>query len=317
MTVETITWRRSALGDLSAANVAGVLGSFNTLFIAEKAANPSTWQWEVADYSAVNGTLVLKPRSGTQRLMLFGGSSPNSAAIDSAAAATTTTYVGLATAPGVDAPQQAYTAGAPFTTGEWIPGGSMAGNSALSGFTKVEYWEHEDGLVLVVRSNTMNSGAGNLTLCWGGIMAVTVDGNTGISICGGPAGELSSNMDTVTTSGASSVPFSNGVTGTSSARNNFYDADNDVVRRCEVLFKFRTTGLDLKMRDAGNRRYFAPIFMVNSNEDRLLIKMRQMSWGISEAHGTTYSDVDGVQGHRIAFRADQASVGFWLSNKLV
>lgn len=319
MTVATVTWRKSALYTNTTTNIASVLSSIKDAVDAEVAANPSTYQWAVADYSAVDGTLVLKPRSpSTLRLMFYGGSSPHTDATDGAAAASTSLYVGLAVNPGVDAPQQAYTAGAPFTTNQWLSGGLIAAASNISGnsWAKLEYWEHVDGFLLVIRKNTMNSGTtnANSALGWGGKMAVSADGQTAYSICGGSTGGLSSTLDTVTAAGGG-IPFSNGTESTTTnSRNNFYESETDVIRRCQCLFKPRAAGLALKLRDAGNRRYFPPIYMVNSNEDRLMIKMRQMAWGVDDAHGTTYSDVDGIKGHRVGFRDDTASPGFWLTN---
>lgn len=320
MTLPTMTWRRSALGTLGAQTVAGAIAALKALIDAEVIANPSTYQWSVADSSVPNGTLVLKPRSGdSQRVMVFGGQSPNTLAVDGATAATTSLYIGCADSAGVDAPQASYSAGVPFTTGNWLAGGIIctASNLSVNTWTKVEYWEHADGIFIVFRKNTMNaSSATNSCVGWGGKMAVSVDGNTGYHISGASVGGLVSAMDTGTAA-AVGQPISHGAETALLPRANYYETDTLSIRQCQKMFSARVSGIPAKMRNNGARRYWLPIYMANSNEDRVTIKMRQISWGVPEAHGTTLSDVSGVEAHKIGFRDDQVGDGPWLVNILV
>jgi hypothetical protein len=319
MTVTTRTWRHSALYTNATFTVAGVLAAVNTAVLAEVAAFPSTALWTVADYSAVNGTITFKRTAvssgGAGRIMLFGGSVPHTLAADGSSLLNTSLYGGYAVSATSDAPEQAYTAGKPYTTGDWLPGGQIILTATIANIERVEWYEHEEGMFFVFRLAIMNT-TNAISSFFGGFHGVSVDGSTAYAIACGSAGQWATTQDTAT-AGAGSQWLSLGTEATAgNTRTNFQESAGNV-RRCRKLQVVPATAIQDALRDSGSKRYFYPIYLRNSDETRLVIKMRQIGIGITEVHNQTMNTATLTPACiKISTRSDQNDNGPWLTNFL-
>lgn len=320
MSVSTRTWRHSALYTVSAATVAGNLAALKAAIDAEVIANPSTYFWGVADSSVPNGTLTLKRSAngtgGAGRIMVFGGSAPNTNAIDAQTSATTSLYGGFAATATSDAPEQAYTAGKPYTTGDWIPGGSILVTATIANSERVEYYETEDGIFVVFRLASMNASNSMAGSFFAGNLAVSVDGQTAYAISGGSAGALVTTNESSGTAGTGFF-FGNGTEGTAANTRTNYQESAGNVRRCKRMTIIARVGEQEAWRDGASKRYFYPIYLRNSDQTRTIIKMRQMAMGITETHNQLINSATLTPAcTKIAIRSDQVDCGPWLTNFL-
>jgi hypothetical protein len=316
MTVSTLTWRPSALYTLTASTHAAAIAGLKAAVDAEVAANPTTALWQVADYSS--GTLTLKRTAngsgGSGRIMIFGGSSPNTLAIDGATAGSASLYGGYAPNATADAPEASYASGVPYTTGDWIPGGLIT--TLLTSIDRVTYFESTAGMFIVWRRAAMNATSTNLATFFAGQLAVSLDGSTAYHIAGGSAGLWAGSQDSVTAAGAS-LWIGHGGEGTaSSARTNFKESAGNV-KRCQKLQALGIASNTDRLKDAGAKRYFLPILMPNSDSSYIAIKLRQIAGGIEGIFGQAISDASGVAAYKIAGRSDSNDHGPWLTNFLI
>ncbi len=317
MSVLTRTWRHSALYTVTA-TLAGAIAGLKAAVDAEVAANPTTAKWQVADSSVPNGTLTLKRTAngtgGRGRIMVFGGSAPNTNAIDAHTSNTSFLYGGYAPDASVDAPEQAYATGKPYTTGDWVPGGGIT--SSFTGLDRLEYYETEDGMFIVWRAAIMNAATSTIASFFAGDLAVSVDGQTAYAISGGSAGTWTTAEDTQAT-GTTGMWLSLGTESTaSSTRTNYVETVGNV-RRVRKIQIVPATLIQDALRDAASKRYFIPIYLRNSDQLRTLIKLRQIGAGISEVHNQAINSATLTPAAiKIALRSDTQETGPWLLNVL-
>lgn len=320
MPATLLTWRKSDLYTITE-TLAGFLAGLKAAIDAEVAANPSAALWEVADYDGTDGTLVIKNTaagiaaggSANRRLMLFGGVAPNTAAIDGATSNTSSLYCGVAPSAGVDAPQQAYGTGVPFTTGAWVPGGILTTVFTLD---KVEYYETAAGMVIVFREGSMTGATNNLSTAILGALAVTMDGESERDIAVGSAGLWVANADTTPGGTGLYIPSANPTGSVGYVRANYLDPDDGVVR-CIRLFTGVLAGDTAGIRGVGSTRFFFPIPLRDVNNNYLRIRLRQIGVGLRDVHGSTMSDADGIRAYKIGARTDTAEDGPWLLNSRI
>lgn len=325
------TWRASAVYTTSANTVAAWLAGLKALVDAELAAHPTTALWQVSDYSAGNGTLVLKPTTnaasgvGARRVMFFGGvSTPSSAAVGGQASLSTS-YVccGVAPTANVDAPQQAYATGAPFTTGLWVPGGGIVA-PVTSGAEKLQYFEMDQCIVVTSQRPTMVAASGNLASAIIGQMAVTMDGTSLSDFANGSSGLWTADADGTHSqqNSTSNGPFA---FGSSANLNNVYgqnkynDPIDGVVAAVPAFVSNNSLWTQAENYTGGraglaNERYFFPIPMRQVVQNRLRYKMRQMAWGVSGTFGEEMLNDSGVRALKLGTRSDVADQGPWLTN---
>lgn len=312
MPTPTLTWRPSAVYAVSATTLAACLQALKDAVDAEVAANPSTAIWQVADFSSVNGTLVLKRRTGAgggnRRIMLFGGAIPSGAATGGATGGVTTLYGGVAPTAGVDAPQQAFTAGAPFTTGVWVPGGIIS--TTYTSAERVSYWESADGIVVVWRRATTTAAGNTFVFAAGGIMSDVSD-DTVIDCSFGSAGTLAAAAYGILSSANLLVPA-----GATPAASN---------ARCQILYPgdlaassaYRIHGMgtgDSTRLKNGQQAYFLPMFMGRGGFNQLAGKLRQMAFGPAGILGQVLSTASGVIAYGVGDRLDADVDVLWLTN---
>lgn len=317
MPVPLLTWTKATIATVPTTTVAGCLSGLKAAVDAHNAANPTTAFWVVSDYSAPNGTLVLKPTAagiaagGTAdaRIIFFGGSAPNLAAVDGISNTATPLYCGLATSAGVDAPQQAYTAGAPFTTGVYIGGAVL---NAFSSVDRVTYWESFDGLVVAFHRNAMTSTSTNLGNFIVGKLLVDPDGETARWFVTGSLTLWNGSNDSSASTQGVAIPASSSVAA-AAARANALIEPSAIIRTFRTL-QAGAAGNLAAARSAGNARYFFPIIMRASESLTTVGKLRQIAYGIQEIFGQTVSTVDGVAAHKLGSRSDVIDDGPWICN---
>lgn len=312
MAVPTLTWRPSAVYVVPSTNVAGALSSLKDAVDAEVTANPTTAVWEVADWNSGNGTLVLRRRAsaggGSRRIMFFGGVLPSTAATGGANAAATTLYAGVAPTAGVDAPQQAYSVGVPFTTGAWIPSGFVAGT--FTAVERVQYWECTDGVAVVWRRFSTSS-SGNVIVAAAGGLATDSTDSTVIDIAFASFNVLSTTPLAVVAGSGQLVPG-----GSNPSASN---------ARCHILFPgdtaatlaFRIHGMGSgdasRLRD-GQQVFFLPMFLGRVAFEQLGGKLRQLAFGPAGTCGQTLSTASGIIAYGISDRLDTNADALWLTN---
>ncbi len=321
-------WRASALYG-AGATVALCLSGLKAAVDAEVAANPSTHLWTVADYSAPNGTLVLKPSVnaasgvGARRVMFFGGQVPNTAAIGGQTADVGWLYCGVAPTANVDAPQQSYTVGAPFTTGVWVAGGMVCNPAVAPALANVQYFELDQGIVLSLQTALFNATQSQRTAMVGQL-AVSLDGATLYDFANGSGGRWNSSPENMHTglheSDCGTFPDSNPVQAVAAG----YAACryNDPIDGVVVCTRVQTLSANYTpaqhqtdaLRTSGSSRYFLPIPMMQVILPRLKMKMRQMAIGVEGIHAETMSSVAGVQAIKLGERGDTQGQGPWLTN---
>ena len=317
MPVALMTWRSSALYT-TGTSPAAILAGLKAAIDAEVAANPSTALWMVAAFDAAVGTLTLKNTTAgitaggaaARRLMVFGSvGNPHADAADGASANANSLYCGVAPTAAVDVPQVAFTAGAPYTTGVWVPGGQIAGSFPTD---RVQYHETFDGMVVVFRYLTMDTVA-RLATAFMGALAVTLDGETARDIAFGSTGPWSTGQDSAALQQSEWAPSGDAtVGGATLSRANFSDPTNGLLR---VQRAYLTNGTARSAyRGPGAERYYIPLVMRDLSSAVCRIKLRQIALGAREPHGTTVSDVGGVQATKVGERNDIASDGPWLTN---
>lgn len=121
MTIPTLTWTSTIPRAITIAGanstIAELLAAINT------AVSTDSTLWEVSDYSAVNGTVEIKRRTGTGatgeqatvRYLLFGGQVPNAAALNTSVTANNTNlYVSGSVTANTTGPSTGYQTGAPY-----------------------------------------------------------------------------------------------------------------------------------------------------------------------------------------------------------
>lgn len=323
-------WRKSADYATSANTVAAWLAGLKALVDAEVAANPTTALWQVSDYSAVNGTLVIKPTTnaasgvGARRVMFFGGAAPHATAVGGQTGMGST-YVccGVAPTANVDAPQQSFSAGAPFTTGLWIPGGGIVSPS-VSGAEVLSYFELDQGIVVASRRTTMLLTSGNVGSAILGQMAVSMDGVTLTDFANGSSGVWTADAegDHSQQNSTNNGPFATGPSGNLNGpygQNKYSDAVDGVVACVPAFISKGSAWTQAEnftggRRGDANERYFFPIPMRQVVQNRLKIKMRQIAWGVSGIFGEEMLNDSGVRAIKFGTRSDIADQGPWLTN---
>lgn len=165
----TINWRVSEPYPVSiaatSATVAEFLAAVKATIDGEAA---GAGLWEVAHYSAGDGTLTIK-RKGTpadpvlaaMRIILFGGSVPHAAACRTNihTLANTTVYVGLVLNPATDAPEASYATGNPYPGKQYLPASGTYGTNTSSSWLaaadspQMRIFEGDDVLGIVSSSS--------------------------------------------------------------------------------------------------------------------------------------------------------------------
>jgi len=307
MPTTLLTWRQSAFFPWAGAtNVAWGLAAINAAVNSEAAANPSTHLWVVANYSAGNGTLVLKPSTNntiglaTRRLMFFGGVSPNTAATGGATASAAYLYGGTAPTANVDSPQQAYGTGAPFTTGDWVGSGSIGFNFAFGGANHgCRYFENADGIALMLGSELM-AGASVAFCGFLGGLAVNAADTAVLDVAWGSDSLLIAGGLGPAVAGGRLLPFN-------------FDAPANVARArmrlsagtiVQAAFPMGMTTLPVEgggvaFRSASLAMYI-PVVIADITNGRFGGKLRQIAFGPRGTYGDT---LPGPAGSSFAFSA--------------
>ena len=321
-------WRMSAaypLGNSIALYLSGIKAAID----AEVAANPTTALWQVADFNAINGTLVIKPTAnavsgvGNRRVILFGGVGVPSVASLGGIATPGTTYLcgGYAPTAGVNAPEQSYVTGVPFTTGQYLGGGQIVIPDV--NLNRVTYFELDQGIIICIHKSIQITNSTNIATCIAGQLGVSMDGNTLYEVCsssgstwrdnpdGGLTGSISSTScmfpcTALPNSIYSQFKFLSPIDGVINVIPAFTGAPNSNYAQTDFFEGAR--------KGSANERYFFSIPMRGLTNAFLDMKMRQMAWGINGIFGEVITDISGVQGRKLGCRSDIADQGPWLTN---
>jgi hypothetical protein len=321
-------WRKSlpyVLGNSVALYLSGIKAAID----AEVAANPTTALWQVSDFNATNGTLVLKPTAnaasgvGNRRFILFGGvGTPSVASVGGITFATAGTLCGgFAPTAGVDAPQQSYVTGVPFTTGEYLGGGIILTPSA--GLNRVTYFELDQGIIICIHRDIQNVNNGNIATCIAGQLGVSMDGSTLYDVCSASGNAWVANPDSGLTG---QISLATNMFPCTSSPNGIYaqfkflspiDGVVNVIPNFTGATDAQYSATDFfegARKGQLNERYFFSIPMRHLSFAYTEMKMRQIAWGINGIFGEAISDISGVQALKLGCRSDIADQGPWLTN---
>lgn len=319
MALDQLTWRASQVATFTAgATVADFLAAIKSLIDAEVAANPTTYHWEVSDYSAVNGTLELKPKSATissARILLFGGSSPNAAALYQASVATNRVYCACAPTAGTTGPDNDYTSGNPYNTTNTL-GISTFSTAYQSLSDNVRYFETEESICIVI--NDAN-GSSDMNFIIAGVIAEhPSDGRVYGVASHGAADVLFS------ASGWTAANADNRLLPTALAASGNSDYPHIVAVRsspqatCFLAYAQAEsdTGADDHARSFDtNTNYFFPTHVFNATDQEYVGIMRQIAFGNTAILGNTQLDSLGaIKAYAVSADAVSSAQAFWLTN---
>ena len=260
---------------------------------------------------------------GNRRVILFGGVGIPSVASVGGITTVPTTYLcgGYAPTAGVDAPQQSYVTGVPFTTGEYLGGGPILIPSA--NLNRVTYFELDQGIIICIHRAVQTTGIDNLATCIAGQVGVSMDGNTLYEMCSSSGSEWKNNPDAGQTGQITSTTCMFPCTLTANsiyAQFKFLSPIDGVVNVIPAFtgapntLYSQTDFYEGARKGDANERYFFSIPMRGLSSAFLEVKMRQMAWGINGIFGEAITDVSGVQARKLGCRSDIADQGPWLTN---
>lgn len=305
MALARLTWRASDVGTFTAgAAVADVLAALKTLIDAEVAAHPSTYQWSVSDYNATDGTLELKSKDSNvadMRVLVFGGSTPDSAAVFQTAVNAAYLYACCSPTAGTTGPDNDYTTGDPYTADSTL-GAGWGSEGHFVGADRVRYWETPESILVCIYDD---SDAGDTKYFAAGVIAEhPSDGRVYGVIRPHPTQVLEESA--WTHSGlehhfmCDSIPFSdtNNYPGLFCMRTS---KPAGCVART-VTGATETDQYDYLRDEAGNTNYFLPIHVINDSDNEYVGVLRQLTFGINATLGDT--QVEGGTEKGYAFGAD-------------
>lgn len=328
MTVATMTWRNSGTYSGTYTTLATALAGIKSSIDSEVAAHPTTALWQVADSSAPNGTLTLKATSvgitagiaAAYRIMIFGGQVPNVAAVGPAGPTLGTgrLYCGCAPTANVDAPQQSYATGVPYTTGQWVAGGFCTGT--FTSMAKIQYYESIGGIIVLIEVTSMSGAASQCSLIAAGALMVSPDGTAQIDCAWGSGDCLVAQPWTISSAVPGGyVPAATAAPSGDQPQLMYIDIDDTAATRGFRLFAptGSVSGATSRMKRT-NKAYFLPIMIGSVGTGKLGGRLRQMAFGQIAAHGDIVNDVSAVkQAQAISLGGATPWDALWLTDFVI
>jgi len=161
----TLTWTIHASQPITAvganATIDEVLASIKD---AVDTAAAGSGRFEVADYNATNGTLVLRRKGspsgelGTMRIILFGKAMPHASALrgGAGAAAATNLYMAMVIDPtSPTAPDASYTAGSPYPGKKYTRANGCGGGGTIINTGKVVLFDADEAFGFAIHGNNV------------------------------------------------------------------------------------------------------------------------------------------------------------------
>ena len=157
MALPTLTWTKPTVKSyiISSAGADGVKDVITAIYDVFNTTGVTGWS--VADYSATEAHLILKPSDisvSNMRIALFGGQNPSSGMFtpfvggSAPQASSSYLYMILSKDVGVDTFDQSYTLGHPWATSDPDCAGAIFCGSASTAYDRIQVYACEEGLVI-------------------------------------------------------------------------------------------------------------------------------------------------------------------------